>query len=740
MPSAKFDVDISSFKSGIQSAKNEVKTLDQQMKLIDATFKNTGNSEQALANKTQTLNSRMAAQKNMAAQAEAALKAMTEAGVDPASDAYQRMAREMLMAQTGMQETQLAMNELGNGAVTAAGGVEQLETGLRGISKKISLDQVINGISKITTGLETAAKKAVSLGKEIWNNIVDVARFSDDTATQAMMLNMDVEDYQAYKKVFDTVGEITVQEWEKAKIKVQNAINKPTDEQTNILQLLGIQTHEINQGKMGAVQGAARDFEDIFWEIGDVLKQKVKSGELTQDLADTYANALFGKGFAGLNSMFDMGREEFQRKVDDQITASKEAIEKNAKLNDTLADLQSDFMSLKVEVLSGLAPALTTAAESLDSLLAQVMKYLETPEGQKALQDLETAVSGLFEDLGKIDPQQVVSGFTGVFNTVVGSIQWLVDNQDSVKTAMEGIVIGWGALKLTGGALEIAKLIQGISGLAGGEGAAGAAGAKAGAAWGAGFGAAVLKAAPWLIGLGILSYVSPGSDALGNNTLIDKNGNLTPEGKSVGLEQTFNGNIIEDRAQIINEAAQKAWDLYRTNQMTQAGMEELRKVVLNDVKFKSLMEEFISFRDQSGEGWQNIEDIDLSKWLNENEAPKVIIQPEAPANSAADIAAQIGTVTVYVEPIVGDPVNKTDIRRRNNGIPGYANGISFVPDTRLAWLHPGEEVRTAREVGARTFNSNMYFQNVVMNNGQDADGMAARIVAAQRREISGFGG
>ena len=96
MPNVKMGADISSFKSGIAAAKSEVKTLDQQMKMLDATLKAEGKSEQTLAMQTQTLNQRMAAQKNMANQAEAALKAMTKAGIDPTSEAYQRMAREML--------------------------------------------------------------------------------------------------------------------------------------------------------------------------------------------------------------------------------------------------------------------------------------------------------------------------------------------------------------------------------------------------------------------------------------------------------------------------------------------------------------------------------------------------------------------------------------------------------------------------------------------------------------------
>ena len=738
MPNVKMGADISSFKSGIAAAKSEVKTLDQQMKMLDATMKAEGRSEQTLNQQMQTLNSRMTAQKSIANQAEAALKAMSKNGVDPASEAYQRMARELLAAQTGMMETQSTLNDLGNGAVKAAGGVEQLESGLNGISKKISLEQVRSGISAIDKGLESAAKKAINLGKAIWENITDVARFSDDTATQAMILNMDVEDYQAYKKVFDTVGEITVQEWQKAKLKVQNAMNDPSKEQVDILKALGISTKEWKQmnGQSGPSL-VARNFEEMFWEIGRTLKKKVESGEMTQDLADTYANALFGKGFAQMNPMFELGEDEFTKRVNEQKVASEEAIQKNAELNDQLIQLQSDFDSLKVEVVGGLAPALTDATKAVDGLLTSVLDYLKTPEGQKALEDMGTAVSGLFDDLGKIDPQQVVTGFTDVFNTVVGSIQWLVKNKDGVVTAMEAILIGWGALNVTGGVLDVIKVVTGIQDLLGAE----AAGTAAGAAWGKGFAGAVAKAAPWLIGM--YTLLNPGNtgDELGNNTIIDEQGNLTEEAKQYGLKKDDTGEVYQDRTQIISEAAQKAWDLYRTNQLTAAGMEELRAAVLNDRVYGELLDQFMDFR-SANPNWKEIEDIDLTEWLKGLEPPKVPIDPEVPAGASGKIAEDIGTVSVPVVfvPAAGDPTYSRRTPGMQGIIPGHANGIWAVPrDNYLALLHKEERVIPARQMTSRNFTSNMYIENMTMNNGQDADGLAARVAAENQRIMSGYG-
>lgn len=726
MPSAKFDVEMSGFRSGIAAAKNEVKTLDAQMKNLDATMKVQGKSEQTLSQQTETLNKRMTAQRNIAENAQKALAAMSREGIDPASDSYQRMARELLNAQTSMMETQAAMNDLGKGAEQAAGGVEKLESGLNGISKKISLEQVRSGISAIDKGLENAAKKAVNLGKAIWENITDVARFSDDTATQAMILNMDIEDYQAYKKVFDTVGEITVQEWQKAKQKVQKAINDPTDEQVDILELLGIKTHDIEMGKLGEVQGAAKDFETVFWEIGETLKKKVESGEMTQDLADTYANALFGKSFANLNPMFDMGRNDFEQAVKEQTVASEEAIKANAELNDKLIKLQGDFESLKVEVVGGLAPALTSATEAVDGLLTSVLNYLKTPEGQKALADLGTAVSGLFDDLGKIDPDKVVEGFTSVLNTVVGSIQWLVDNKDSVVHAMEVIVAGWGALKLTGGILDVLKVINGLQGLTGHGGAEAGIGSAVGSAMTGAAGKAVGG-----VGNAILLNNIP---AIGDWFVHN-----TPLGQELFLGTREKGSTWKD----IQENARTFADDWKNNALIKPIIDGYTNAINFWNEFYTNAGKYIQIAGENtyGDDW-TIEDA-----LREATGGTVPVEitPEAPEDSAARLAEQIGTVKVYADivPLMNgyvQGVGGAGGSGRPNVLMPKANGISFVPyDGYLALLHKGEQVVPARQVNSRNFTSNMYFENVNVNNGQDAEGLAARITAQQRREMSGYG-
>ena len=812
---------IQQFKSAMNDAQNSIKTLDAALKLNEKQLKAGANAEKTLEQSTNLLNQKMKEQKKIADNATAALKKMDADGVAPTSKAYQDMQRRLIEAESAMLDTQQAMNSLGQTAESTAQQAGKLEQSLGGLNKKVSLQQVIDGVGAITSGMEKAAKKAEDLGKKIWENITDSARWADDAATQAMILNMNVEDYQRYKKVFDTVGEITVQEWQKAKQKVQAAIYNPTDNQETILGLLGISTHEMQNGKYGLVQGAARNFEDVFWDIGETLRAKVASGEMTQDLADTYANALFGRGFAQMNPMFALGKEGFQEALDAQRVASEEAIEANAKLNDELNKLKGDFQTLEQEVMAGLSPALTKAAETLDSLLGRLLEYLDSEEGQQALDDMAKAVEGLFEDLGNIDPEAVVQGFADVFNGIVGGLQWMVENKSTLEGILTGIVTAWGLAKLTGGALDVLNLINGLKGL--NTSAVAASGAAAGASWAGAFAEAVIAAAPWVVGLYTLlnpadsdagelnpdqqqqqeheqAWLNEVEKELGGEEQYDK---LTSGAASELREMYAKGVLADDAATKIKnlygigesdegpnqnyrliggtkgynitdeqaEAAERAFDAYRkllesadkntgeTEMLETIYAEKLNKMkdlfdgnsetvneLINLMKqgAKTGAEDIFATNngryifDEEGNiaGYRMPENTGESVKIKRpkqkefiNEPAEVEVEPVAVDNAAELLEAQIGTVTVPAQVVYGEEDGS------------YANGLWSVPfDGYRAILHKGERVVPAREVAAsRNFSSNLYVESMYMNNGQDAEGLAAAIASRNKRVMAGFG-
>jgi chromosome segregation ATPase len=186
---------VQQFKSGITDAQASVKTFDAALKANEKQLKATGNAENYMQAQTTLLNGKLKEQEKIAKNAEQALKQMEANGVKTTSKSYQDMQRKLIEAQSAMLDTQMELDGLGTKAADATGKTDKLGDSLGGLNKKISLDQVISVVGKLSSGMENAAKKAVQLGEDLWNSIMDSARWADDTATMAQMYGIDLDTF-----------------------------------------------------------------------------------------------------------------------------------------------------------------------------------------------------------------------------------------------------------------------------------------------------------------------------------------------------------------------------------------------------------------------------------------------------------------------------------------------------------------------------------------------------------------
>ena len=684
----KLSVDIGGFKSGMQEAQNSVKTLDAALKKNEAQFKATGNAEEYMTQKANLLNQKMQSQEKVAKNAANALAEMNKNGVDPASAAYQKMAQQMLNAEAAMLETQNALNELDVSQVKAADSAEKLVTTMGSISKKVSLEQVISGINSITGALEKGAQKAKELGEAMWNDIMNSARWADDTATMAMMYGIDLDTFQRMQKLFQNGMDTSVDAILNSQTKLKRGIGDGNEKVLEYMRQLGLL--RTSQGKYGeGEQLITEDTTELFWEAGRALM--AMGSEYDKEAA---AQAMFGRGWKELIPLFTQYKslEEYNAALAEVNVNTEEEVEQLATLSDKVGELEGNWQTLKNSLLAELAPALTGAAEALDGLLERLMEYLKSDEGQQMLERLGTAVSGLFEDLGKIDPEAVVSGFVGVFETVIGSLEWLVDHHEEVIGALEAIAIGWGALKLTGGALQMLKLVNGLTTLLGTGGGAAAGATAAGTA-------STLGGLAGKIGLA-------GTAAALIIPTVDK---IATEGFKTGY-------AFEPDAKMMDMVGgEGTYDIYR-------------KIMEQGLSKPSNPDWRLEY--QKGTG---------GNYYNPN--MPIIVEPEVADGAAEEISEDIGVVPVMVEPILHKD------RRNNQGIDitdfwdgSHANGLWSVPyDGYLARLHRGERVIPAREVSSRNFSSNLYVESMYMNSGADANGLAAAMAAAQKRAMAGYG-
>ena len=437
---------VAQFKQNIQQAKNSLKTLDEQLKLNEKEFKATGDAQTYMETKAQLLNVKMEEQKAIVANAEKALDDMTKKGVDKASKAYQDMQRQMLQAKGDMLDTQTAMDSITDSGAAAAQSVETMNTELANVGKQVSVQNVIDGLDSITGGMEKAAKKAVDLGKKIMTQVLGVGTWADDINTRSAVLGVSPEELQRMEKtaaLIDTDATTII----KARQKLMRGVGNGTKGTMDAMAALGI--------------SYTGDAEDAFWKAGEAIMALGDEAE-----QEARANDLFGKSWHELIPLFTAGRKEYEKMNSSWNVMSKEQLDQLNAMDDEYQKLQIAVQDLKREALANLAEPMKEALTAVNDLLGKIGDWLKSEEGKATVENVITEITD--------------------------AMKWVVDNKETVIGALGAIVAGWGAMKLTGGALKIYQLVTGLQGLGflggAGAGAAGGGGTPTGVGTGVGTG------------------------------------------------------------------------------------------------------------------------------------------------------------------------------------------------------------------------------------------------------------
>ena len=725
---------IAQFKQGMNEAQASVKTLDAALKANEKQFQKSGDAEAHYAAQTTLLNQKLEQQKQIVANAEKALKQMEANGVRQSSTAYQNMQRTLIEATSAMMDTQDQLDNLGSKASGTAEKTDKLASSLGGLNKKVSLDQVISAVSSITNGMEKAAKKAIDFGQQLWDSIMDSARWADDAATMAQMYNIPIEKYLQMQRLVGNGMDTSVDSMLSAQDKLNRGIGKGSKEVMGYLQELGLLS---DAGKeKGSMMLVSDDEVEMFWQAGKAI---MAMGEAYDQ--EAAATALFGRSWKELKPLFDTYEdlEAYNEALKNQTVNSEDTVKNLAELNDAVSKLEQSWGILKNEVLGSLAPALTKGAEAISALLDNLTKYLETEQGKELLDNLGKAVEGLFQGISDINIEDVAKSFSDIFTNIVSGMEWISKNKDTVIGALEGIAVAFGALKLGEWAMNIWKFVDGaktLIGLGGGGAAGGAAGAAGNAT------AAGMTVASKLGSFGLLGtmMLAPALIAGGVRKLIPDEYKLESDEFVKAAKYTEDDvRSLREYARVLNEMHQMEDDMFGDNFDQQkyeslATQRDSLAWVTDTELFRKYWLNYVQNQNEKGDLFDLSVLDEMIKEIEDNGGVPVKVDPQAEDGSAESLSEQIGTVSVPVrlEYAGGAGVNMPE---------SHANGIwSVLFDGYSAILHKGERVIPAREVAAsRNFSSNLYVESMYMNNGQDADGLAAAMAAAQRRTMSGYG-
>lgn len=443
---------VAQFKQNMNTAKQAVKTLDAQLALSEKQFKQTGDSQSYMAEKSALLEAKLENQKKVLENAERALRDMTEKGVDRGSKAYQDMYRAMIEAKGAIIDTESAMNGITEAGDAASDGVSEMNNQLKNIGKGVGYENVTNGISKITGAMEKALKGAIDLGKAIVREVLGAGSWADDLGTRAKFYQISEEELQRMEKtaaLIDTPVEAIVN----AKKKLKKELAGQAQGDMGAWAALGINPND------------AKDADDLLWRTGEaIMKLKDESEQ------EYYAQQLLGRSWNELIPLFETGRKEYEELNESWNVVPEKQVKALQEMDDQYQILQGEFETLKRTVAGAFAEPLTKAMEILTNLMQKFNEYLASTEGQAAMEALGDAVTKLVEDLVNVDPDAVVNGIAKAIDDIKEGFVWIKDNKDKIKSALEVIGIAFAGLEIVKIATSMSSFVANLALVRGVEG------------------------------------------------------------------------------------------------------------------------------------------------------------------------------------------------------------------------------------------------------------------------------
>ena len=190
------------FKRSLNDAKQSIRNLGTQLTLAQAEFKKTGDSQKLMETRAKTLKAEISAQEEI-------VKALAQA-VDEAKDKFgegskqaesweaelNRAKAAMANLQSELNNNDQGLDRNGKAFEDATASADDFRDAVNGIGKGVSFEMITSGIGHITSGFETAIKKATELGLSMWNMMREAAEWADDEVTLAKVYGVSTDDLQ----------------------------------------------------------------------------------------------------------------------------------------------------------------------------------------------------------------------------------------------------------------------------------------------------------------------------------------------------------------------------------------------------------------------------------------------------------------------------------------------------------------------------------------------------------------
>ena len=762
------------FKRAISDANKSISQMGSALTLAAAEFKKDGDAMKLMESRSKTLRSEIDRQKAVVNALNGAVKDATELygkdskKVEEWQAKLNRAQAKLVSLEIELENNSKGLDKNGKAFESAAGKADQFSSELQQVDnteKRLDFQNLNIALSNLSSGLDGVINKAKEFGKAIWDNTVDASNRADEVATTAAQLGITPEVLREYRYAAQLIDTET-DDIGKALSRLVN----PSKDVKEALQALGVQTtrgidwDKITPGKSTSEEARqiiqdglqAKAAIDIFWDAIEKLSKAEDKERASQQI--------FGKSYQDMLPLILAGKEKWDAAVQEAkekgIGLTDEIQDNLTTFNDSIVKLNEQFQAFKDTVGGSIAPGLTTVSDALGGFLEKLTLWAQSDEGQEALGKLSEAIAGVVNSFTEQDFTNLTTTAAGAIEKFTGALTWIVENWGTVAIGLGAIKSMFFLMNVSKNVLsviEAMKLIKWLDVQTGAKALGDAFGKAPSAGWLTLLGK-LLNLAPYAVGAAVLLTPTDTADDQWDS-LYDKNGNVTAAGRANGLPDTieeYDQMAQREREEAANRTPEKVYkELYSILNDYDPSISTLNPVDFWKKLLQPRVEEYAALQGVAKESMEPItnafidafaasfeEDYEGSTIGILNILQEAIDEAKEASDTNAEAAGESISQGVADGIDTGIPAAVEAVGRLAASVLEALDGTIASVSARMAAIGGGTFSGGGRKSGggnSYTANSNLYVETMNMNNGTDAQGLAAAMAAENRRIRAGFG-
>ena len=381
-----FRGDTTKLDKALRDIKNSTKDLDRELKSVDKALKFNPTSVELWRQKQDLLKAKIKETEKGLKELKDIQSQMDAKGVDKQSEAYRKVQREIIEAESKLKTFNSQLRKIG-------------QVNLRAMSEQFKkLGQNLESAGQSMRGISTAAAAVTAA---IGALTVKSGQWADDMNTMSKVYGIGTNELQQYAAAADLV-DVSVETIAKSHLRLTKAMSGAEDDtgaQAEAFERLGISVTDAN--------GNLRDADTVWQETIKAL------GEVENETErEALAMTLMGKSAAELNPLIEDGGETYQRLAEtmakyDLDFIDQEMLDNANAFNDSLDTIKAvglvAFQQLGTQLAAYLAPAMEKVVDLVGRLASWFSKL--SPRTQTLIAGIAAVVAviaPLLIGLGKV--------------------------------------------------------------------------------------------------------------------------------------------------------------------------------------------------------------------------------------------------------------------------------------------------------------------------------------------------